>query len=229
VYKLPERAAAGGGVAQQRHRPSAIPIERPVWFHTNVELRPARFTCIQACGKVDASVVPRLRRQQGPTASLRPGLQPWELPSTAGPAARDQALDPDNDSGEIDQDWGKGCSPRPAGYLPVGGGGSAPEVVPGHPVCDRPLAPSDASFRMTASLTLPSRLGVHRSTISSRRHFAPPAAQLCGVYITTGPRHAAKVSSGSKTEPISTSFTRTSPQPAQIMNSNGKSRIKRTS
>ena len=53
-------------------------------------------------------VVPRIRRQQGPTASLRPGLQPWELPSTAGPAARNQALDPDNDSGEIDQDRGKG-------------------------------------------------------------------------------------------------------------------------
>jgi len=41
-----------------------------------------------------------------------------------------------------------------------------------------------------------------------------------------GPLHAAKVTSGSKTEPISTSFTRTSPQPAQIMNSNGKSRSK---
>ena len=41
-----------------------------------------------------------------------------------------------------------------------------------------------------------------------------------------GPGHAAKVTSGSKTEPISTSFTRTSPQPAQIMNSNGKSRLR---
>jgi len=63
---------------------------------------------------------PRIRRQQGPTASLRPGLQPWELPSTAGPAARDQALDPDNDSGEIDQDWGKDRSPCPPGGLPAG-------------------------------------------------------------------------------------------------------------
>src|SRR5208337_5626550 len=65
----------------------------------------------QECGEMDAPVVPRIRRQQGPTPSLRPGLQPWELPSTAGPAARDQALDPDNDSGEIDQDWGKDRSP----------------------------------------------------------------------------------------------------------------------
>ena len=149
-----------------------------------------------------------------------------ELPPAAGPAAGSSALDLDDDSGEIDQDRGKGCSPRPAGHFPTRGGGSAPEVVPGHPVCNRPFAPSDASFRMTASLTLPSSLGVHESTVSSRRHFAPPAAHLCGVYITTGPRHAAKVTSGSKTEPISTSFTRTSPQPAQIMNSNGKSRIR---
>ncbi len=74
----------------------------------------------QECGEVDAAVVPRIRRQQGPTASLRPGLQPWELPSTAGPAARDQALDPDNDSGEIDQDWGKDRSPCPPGGLPAG-------------------------------------------------------------------------------------------------------------
>jgi len=79
---------------------------------------------------------------------------------------------------------------------------------------------------MTASLTLRSSLGVHGSIVSSRRQFAPPAAHLCGVYITTGPLHAAKVTSGSKTEPTSTSFTRTSPQPAQIMNSNGKSRLR---
>ena len=79
---------------------------------------------------------------------------------------------------------------------------------------------------MTASLTLRSSLGVHGSIVSSRRQFAPPAAQLCGVYITTGPLHAAKATSGSKTEPITVCFTQVSPQPAQIMNSNGKSRFR---
>ena len=76
---------------------------------------------------------------------------------------------------------------------------------------------------MNTSLNQLSSLGVHGSTVSLRRHFVPPAAHLCGVYITTGPRHAAKVTSGSKTEQLSVCFTRTSPQPAQIMNSNGKS------
>lgn len=42
---------------------------------------------------------------------------------------------------------------------------------------------------------------------------------------TAGPQHAAKATSGSKTKPISVCFTRTSPQPAQIMNSSGKSRL----
>src|SRR5271157_3481181 len=103
----------------------------------------------QECGEVDAAVVPRLRRQQGATASLRPGLQPWELPSTAGPAARNQALDPDNDSGEIDQDRGKGRPSRPPGDLPTGRGGGTPEVVPGDPVCNRQTAPSGAGSRMS--------------------------------------------------------------------------------
>lgn len=136
------------------------------------------------------------------------------------------SLDVDNVAGEIDQDRGEGCSPRPAGHLPTRGGGSAPEVVPGDPVCDRPVETADTGSRMNTSLNQLSSLGVHGSTVPLRRRFVPPAAHLCGAYITAGPRHAAKVTSGSKTKPISVCFTRTSPQSAQIMNSNGKSRIK---
>src|SRR5208282_5395324 len=118
----------------------------------------------QECGEMDAPVVPLIRPQQGPTASLRPGLQPWELPSTAGPAARDQALDPDNDSGEIDQDRGKGRSPCPPGDLPAGRGGGAPEVIPCDPLCDQPPEAADAGSRMIDSLqpqyTAPDTVGV---------------------------------------------------------------------
>ena len=67
---------------------------------------------------------------------------------------------------------------------------------------DRPVETADTGSRMNTSLNQLSSFGVHGSSVSLRRHFVPPAAHLCGVYITRGPRHAAKVTSGSKTEPI---------------------------
>lgn len=50
VDELPERAAAGRGVAEQFHRPCAVPVRYPVWFHFDVELCAVRFTYIQVCG-----------------------------------------------------------------------------------------------------------------------------------------------------------------------------------
>src|SRR5208283_786801 len=161
-------------------------------------------------------------RRQGPAPDL-----PRELPPAAGPPAGSQALDLDDDSGEIDQDRGESRSPRPAGHLPTRGGGCAPEVVSGHLDCNRPVAPSDSGSWMKAPPTQPSSLGVHGSIVSLWRRFVPPAANLCGAYITAAPQHAAKATSRSKTKPVSACFIRTSPQSAQIMNSNGKSRFTR--
>jgi len=92
-------------------------------------------------------------------------------------------------------------------------------------MCDRPVETADTGSRMNTSLNQLSSPGVHGSAVSLRRHFVPPAAHLCGAYITAGPQHAAKATSGSKSKPISECFIRTSPQPAQITSSNGKSRF----
>jgi hypothetical protein len=178
--------------------------------------RPGLAQASEGFGHSRGPIAYQATQAAAPYASLRatPCIPPTRF---HGPAAGSSALDLDDDSGEIDQDRGEGCSPRPAGHLPTRGGGSAPEVVPGDPMCDRPVETADTGSRMNTSLNQLSSLGVHGSTVSLRRHFVPPAAHLCGAYITAGPQHAARATSGSKSKPISEYFTRTSPQPAQIM------------
>ena len=90
----------------------------------------------QERGEVDAIVLPRLRGQPGPSATVRPGLQPGQLPATIGPAAGREALVADDLAGEVDQDRGEGGLDGPLRGLSDGGGGSPAWAVPGDPRTD---------------------------------------------------------------------------------------------
>ena len=68
----------------------------------------------RASAELDSAVVPSVRGQPGASVSVRPGVQPWELPSPAVSAQGGQALVAAERAGEADQDG------RPSGAaLPV--------------------------------------------------------------------------------------------------------------
>ncbi len=161
---------------------------------------------------------------------LRPGLQPWELPSAAGTAARDQALDPNDDSGEIDQNRGEGRSPRPPGYLPVGGSGSAPEVIPGNPLCDRPVETADSGSRMIDSLqpqfTAPDTMGVVSPWTDDLVAFWSCVGQERPNLADNGAPSRQYLDSRTRTEQIYTRSSRLTPSTTRTINPNGKSRIR---
>jgi len=55
-------------------------------------------------GEVDAPIMPRLHRQPGPVATLRPRLQHGELLPASGFAEERATMDDDDAAGEGDQD-----------------------------------------------------------------------------------------------------------------------------
>jgi len=81
--------------------------------------------------EVDTAELPRLRGQPGAAAAVRPGIQPGELPSSAGTAEGGEALVVDDTPGQAHQDWCEGRPPRPVRRVPDGGGRCATAAVPG--------------------------------------------------------------------------------------------------
>lgn len=84
----------------------------------------------QERGEVDPALLPRLRRQPCPAATLRPGVQPRELPSSAGAAEKRRALVADQAARESDQDRGQGGADGAVRGVPDGGGRGAASSVP---------------------------------------------------------------------------------------------------
>src|SRR5262249_25520921 len=94
----------------------------------------------QERGEVDQAVVPALQGQCSAVAAVRPGVQPGQLPPATVAAEADPGLDPDDVTGEANQDRGQGCVAREVPRVPVSGGGSAPTAVRGASGPDRPVA-----------------------------------------------------------------------------------------
>ena len=62
----------------------------------------------QVRGELDPPVLPRLRRQPGPAATVCAGVQPGQLLPPLGVARKREALDADHAAREADQDRGEG-------------------------------------------------------------------------------------------------------------------------
>jgi len=103
--------------------------------------------------ELDTAFLPRLRGQPAAAATLRPGVQPGQLPAAAGIADERQALDVHDAAGQARQDRMQRRAPRPAGGLSVGGGGGPPATVPGDPAAHRTAASSNPGPGMTATGT----------------------------------------------------------------------------
>jgi len=68
----------------------------------------------------------------GAAATVRAGLQPWQLPATGGAASSGASLDVDDVARETDQDWGEGRAPFTEDSFPDGGGGGSERIVSIH-------------------------------------------------------------------------------------------------
>src|SRR5205807_212480 len=90
--------------------------------------------------EVDAAVVPPIQGQPGPSAIVRLGVQPGELPAAAGVAPVGADLDADDAAREADQDRREGGASRPGSDVPAGGGGGPARAVRGAPGWDRSAA-----------------------------------------------------------------------------------------
>jgi hypothetical protein len=100
--------------------------------------------------KITSAELPRLRRQSGPTATVRACVQPGELPAATGPAQQLEALVADDAAGEAHQDRGEGgvlCALR---CVPDGGGRHPSEAVPANPGTNPATATADGDVGMTA-------------------------------------------------------------------------------
>ncbi len=108
----------------------------------------------QERGEVDAALLPRLRGQPSPAATVRLGVQPGQLLSQARPPPKCQALVNDDLEGEADQDWRKGRDPRPVCHVSDGRGGYFTTVVQEHPsphfATRSSLTPADMTIALPA-------------------------------------------------------------------------------
>ena len=80
--------------------------------------------------ELDSAVVPSVRGQPGASVSVRPGVQPWELPSPAVSAQGGQALVAAERAGQADQDGRPSGAALPVGDLSVIRGVGSSTVVP---------------------------------------------------------------------------------------------------
>ena len=99
-------------------------------------------------------VVPSVRGQPGASVSVRPGVQPWELPSPAVSAQGGQALVAAERAGQADQDGRPSGAARAAVDLSVVRGVGSSTVVPGSVGSYRPVI-AGAKLREDATTILP--------------------------------------------------------------------------
>ena len=89
--------------------------------------------------ELDSAVVPSIRGQPGASVSVRPGVQPWELPSPTVSAQGVQALVAAERAGQADQDGRPSGAALPAVDLPVIRGVGSSTVVRGSVGSYRPV------------------------------------------------------------------------------------------
>src|SRR5271168_5252838 len=103
----------------------------------------------QKRGEMDAAELPRLCRQSGQAATVRPGVQPGKLPAAIGVARWREALVDDHSKGETHQDRGEGGASRPVGGLSDGGGCRPSKAVPAYPGKNPATSVADGGIGMT--------------------------------------------------------------------------------
>ena len=104
--------------------------------------------------ELDSAVVPSVRGQPGASVSVRPGVQPWELPSPAVSAQGGQALVPAERAGQADQDGRPSGAALPAIDLSAVRGVGSSTVVPGSVGSYRPVI-AGAKLREGTTTILP--------------------------------------------------------------------------
>ena len=104
--------------------------------------------------ELDSAVVPSVRGQPGASVSVRPGVQPWELPSPAVSAQGGQALVAAERAGQADQDGGPSGAALPVVDLSVIRGVGSSTVVPGSVGSYRPVI-AGAKLREGTTTILP--------------------------------------------------------------------------
>ena len=100
------------------------------------------------------AVVPSVRGQPGASVSVRPGVRPWELPSSAVSAQGGQALVAAERAGQADQDGRPSGAARAAIDLSVVRGVGSSTVVPGSVGSNRPVI-AGAKLREATTTILP--------------------------------------------------------------------------
>ena len=104
--------------------------------------------------ELDSAVVPSVRGQPGASVSVRPGVQPWELPSPVMPAQDGQALVAAERAGQADQDGRPSGAALPAIGLSVVRGVGSSTVVRGSVGSYRPVI-AGAKLREGTTTILP--------------------------------------------------------------------------
>ena len=114
------------------------------------------------------AVLPSVRGQPGASVSVRPGVQPWELPSPAVSAQGGQTLVAAERAGQADQDGRPSGAARAAIDLSVVRGVGSSTVVPGSVGSYRPVI-AGAKLREYATTILPRRRALQGVGLSSMR------------------------------------------------------------
>ena len=118
--------------------------------------------------ELDSAVVPSVRGQPGASVSVRPGVQPWELPSPVMPAQGGQALVAAECAGQADQDGRPSGAALPAVDLSVVRGVGSSKVVPGSVGSYRPVI-AVAKLRESKTTILPRGRALQGVGLSSMR------------------------------------------------------------
>ena len=108
----------------------------------------------QVRAELDSTVVPSVRGQPGASVSVRPGVQPWELPSPAVSAQGGQALVAAERAGQADQGGRPSGAALPVVDLSVVRGVGSSTVVPGSAGSYRPVI-AGAKLREVTTTILP--------------------------------------------------------------------------
>ena len=122
--------------------------------------------------ELDSAVVPSVRGQPGASVSVRPGVQPWELPSPAVSAQGGQALVAAERAGQADQDGRPSGAALPAIDLSVVRGVGSSKVVPGSVGSYRPVI-TGPKLREGTTTILPRGGGALQGVTLSSERFHP--------------------------------------------------------
>ena len=123
---------------------------------------------MQVRPELDSAVVPSVRGQPGASVSVRPGVQPWELPSPTVSAQGGQALVAAERAGQADQDGRPSGATLPAIGLSVVRGVGSSTVVPGSVGSYRPVI-ACAKLREGTTTILPRGRALQGVGLSSMR------------------------------------------------------------